>query len=374
MKRWWLATGLALGVGVSAVGAVASPAQADHGISTTAAVTIRAIPSGSSAGYGTVPKGTSPTYLCWTRGSSVGGLTVWFLINYRGHTGFIPSYYDNSHYSSASDIPSKYGIPTCSTSGHGISTTAAVTMRGTPHNVDANQGSVPKGISPTYRCWARGDSVGGLTVWFLATYSGHTGFIPSHYDNSSYSSASDIPSKYHIPSCGSTGTTPTSISAFNTTSSTGGYPFTSAKCTDQTYVYNGVQYCQGDNWAYNGSLWDAKYGGYGYRNCTDWVAYRVATHNGRPVPKGMHDASNWGPYFKAHGYTPNSTPKVGSIAWESGGNHVAYVEVVYSNGTVKISEYNEHYRPGYPTWGNGQYDTRTVSSGTFKYIHWKDLG
>ena len=140
---------------------------------------------------------------------------MWFLVNYHGRTGFIPSYYDNSHYTSANDIPSLYKIPTCSTSGHGISTTAAVTMRGTPHTGDASQGSVPKLVSPTYRCWIRGDSVSGLNVWFLATYSGHTGFIPSYNDNSHYSAGSEIPSKYGIPSCGSTSTTPVSIAKYS---------------------------------------------------------------------------------------------------------------------------------------------------------------
>ena len=212
-RRRLLTASTAAATGIGLTLAVPPTASADHGIATTASVTLRATPSNGSSGYGSLPKGSSPTYLCWTRGASVGGLNVWFLVNYHGHTGFIPSHYDNSHYFSARDIPAKYRIPTCSTSGHGISTTSGVAMRGTPHNADSKQGSVPKGVSPSYRCWIRGDSVHRLTVWFLTSYSGRTGFIPSYYDNSHYSSASDIPAKYHVPSCGSTGKTPTSIAA-----------------------------------------------------------------------------------------------------------------------------------------------------------------
>jgi surface antigen len=36
-----------------------------------------------------------------------------------------------------------------------------------------------------------------------------------------------------------------------------------------------------------------------------------------------------------------STPKVGSVAvWGGWEGHVAYVEEVYSNGTIRVSEYN----------------------------------
>jgi surface antigen/alpha-tubulin suppressor-like RCC1 family protein len=154
---------------------------------------------------------------------------------------------------------------------------------------------------------------------------------------------------------------------------TGGYPYASAPCADTTNTRKGVHYCLGDNWSGPAGLYDPTYGGYGYRNCTDWVAFRLATNNGYTMPTAIGDASAWGSYFTNQGIAPNNTPAVGAIAWESGGNHVAYVEKVLSGGMVRISEYNEHYYPGVPTEGNGTYDERTVPDSTFDYIHVKDL-
>lgn len=61
----------------------------------------------------TVPRGTSPDYVCWTRGESVQGLNVWFRVRYDGLTGYIASRYDDSTYKHATQIESKYGIPNC---------------------------------------------------------------------------------------------------------------------------------------------------------------------------------------------------------------------------------------------------------------------
>jgi surface antigen len=152
---------------------------------------------------------------------------------------------------------------------------------------------------------------------------------------------------------------------------TGGYPYASAPCSDTTYVNDGVTYCAGDNWTGPYGLYDPTYGGYGYRNCTDWVAYRLATNNGYEMPRAIGDASAWGSYFEAQGVAVNNLPAVGAIAWESHGDHVAYVESVGS-GTVTISEYNHGYYPGLID-GDGLYDTRTVATSAFEYIHVKDL-
>jgi surface antigen len=163
-----------------------------------------------------------------------------------------------------------------------------------------------------------------------------------------------------------TATTPASAAV-----GTGGYPYSTATCSDATTVHDSITYCAGDNWTGPDGLYDQNYGGYGYRNCTDWVAYRLATSNGYTMPHAIGNASAWGPYFSSRGVPVNTTPAVGSIAWEPGGNHVAYVESVGS-GTVTISEYNEGYY-GNTTDGDGLYDTRTVAASTFEYIHVKDL-
>ena len=158
---------------------------------------------------------------------------------------------------------------------------------------------------------------------------------------------------------------------------TGGYPFTNAVCQSATDTVAGVQYCEGSDWALNGKIYDSSYSGYAYRNCTDWVAYRLKTKNGYTMPSGIGDASAWGAYFAKHGIAPNTTPSVGAIAWEADGDHVAYVEAVNGN-QVTISEYNEHVDPHKKFdpatgqyWTNGAYDTRIVTSSAFEYIHVK---
>jgi surface antigen len=160
---------------------------------------------------------------------------------------------------------------------------------------------------------------------------------------------------------------------------TGGYPFTNAVCQSATDTVAGVQYCEGSDWALNGKIFDPSYGGYAYRNCTDWVAYRLKTNNGYTMPSAIGDASAWGAYFADHGVAVNTTPAVGAIAWLKGGDHVAYVEAVNGN-QVTVSEYNEGLDPNKTFnpkqgeyWTNGAYDTRTVASSAFNYIHVKDI-
>jgi surface antigen len=148
---------------------------------------------------------------------------------------------------------------------------------------------------------------------------------------------------------------------------TGGYTFAKATCQAAGQADG---FCPGDNWLYQGKLNDQW--GYGFRNCTSWVAWRLATHNGYQMPRAIGNASAWGKYFAAHGDVPNATPAVGAIAWEPHGNHVAYVEAV-NGGNITISEYNEHYAPNQPTDGSGTYDTRPVSASTFLYIHVHDV-
>lgn len=160
---------------------------------------------------------------------------------------------------------------------------------------------------------------------------------------------------------------------------TGGYPYTNAVCQSATNTFAGIQYCEGSDWALNDKIFDPSYGGYAYRNCTDWVAYRLKTNNGYTMPSGIGDASGSGSYFALHGHAPNATPAVGAIAWDPTGDHVAYVEAVNGN-QVTVSEYNYGHDPSKPFdpasgqyWTDGAYDTRIVKSSAFEYIHVKDI-
>jgi uncharacterized protein YraI len=99
----------------AAIAMTAGPAAAKSApIKTTDYVNVRPGPSTSSGSpLAVMPPGTSPDYNCWAQGQNIGGVDVWFNVNYHGVTGYYASYYDNSSYSTDSQITSKYGIPPC---------------------------------------------------------------------------------------------------------------------------------------------------------------------------------------------------------------------------------------------------------------------
>jgi uncharacterized protein YraI/surface antigen len=90
-----------------------------------------------------------------------------------------------------------------------IKTTAAVNMRTGPSTSYSIVAVIPAGVSPSFNCWKQGQNVNGVDVWFNVTYGGHTGYYASYYDNSSYTTDSQITSKYHVPQCGTTPPPPT---------------------------------------------------------------------------------------------------------------------------------------------------------------------
>lgn len=114
-----------------------------------------------------------------------------------------------------------------------------------------------------------------------------------------------------------------------------------------------------------------RWGGFYYRNCTDWVAWRL--YNNDDIldfdnhMDGGHwgDAGNWSANAATVHYVVNHTPVVGCIAqWSAAAQppvgHVAWVEAVNSDGTVNVAEYNFS-----PACG---YGTRTHVTATW-YIH-----
>ena len=79
------------------------------------------------------------------------------------------------------------------------------------------------------------------------------------------------------------------------------------------------------------------------------------------------NASNWANAAARAGYTVNNTPKAGAIMQTTQGayGHVAYVESVNSNGSVRVSEMNYGYGPGVVT-------SRTISASQaagYNFIH-----
>lgn len=115
--------------------------------------------------------------------------------------------------------------------------------------------------------------------------------------------------------------------------------------------------------------------GFYYRNCTDYVAWRLNRDKGITSPAAFwfknsmpgqtsywSDASNWKQHATDNHYVVDSKPAVGAVAFFDYG-HVAYVESVNQDGTVNLSEYN--YSPAY----GHQYGVRHNVSDVTKFIH-----
>ncbi len=79
-----------------------------------------------------------------------------------------------------------------------------VYIRSEPNTSSTRLGWMPEGASPDYQCFAYGQNINGVPVWFNVTYNGVTGYYASYYDNSSYHSNAELTAKYGIPLCGST--------------------------------------------------------------------------------------------------------------------------------------------------------------------------
>ncbi len=96
------------------------------------------------------------------------------------------------------------------------------------------------------------------------------------------------------------------------------------------------------------------------RQCVSYAAWAVE-RSGRTAPYGYGNAKNWvnvAPYSWQH-----DSPQAGDVGVATGGGygHVAYVEAVYGDGTMRISQYNAQL--------TGRYSEATVSVNLFdKYI------
>lgn len=145
----------------------------------------------------------------------------------------------------------------------------------------------------------------------------------------------------------------------------GGYPYGNAVC-----LFPGAADppCMNYDWGYpnaspyNRRLFDEW--GYGYRNCTSWVAYRVTAAKGY-TPAGLSNlghAKSW-PYNTSR--PTGNTPKKGAAAVTGGTyGHVRYVEQKNSDGSIVVSDYN--------LGGDGVYRVYTVSAATastYTYIY-----
>src|SRR6266571_589362 len=166
---------------------------------------------------------------------------------------------------------------------------------------------------------------------------------------------------------------------------TGGYPYASMACVWSPYAITGTgNWCKKVNtssqiisdydWGTihddNSSSSEQSPYGYDYRNCTDYVAWKVASLG---VPsahyKGLGHAKDWPTNEPGKGLTVNTTPAIGAAAVKTTGTfgHVAFISAYNaSTGVMTVQEYN-HYQ-------DGNYGTRsgTLSGlGFSKVVHFE---
>ncbi len=97
----------------------------------------------------------------------------------------------------------------------------------------------------------------------------------------------------------------------------------------------------GSGFAWGGG---AVYGsnGYDYGYCT-WYAANKRAQIGRPVPSNLGNASTWKVLAQRAGFAVGSVPQSGAVIWTPPRDyygHVGFVETVYPDGSVLVSEMN----------------------------------
>ncbi|TXG76210.1 CHAP domain-containing protein [Patescibacteria group bacterium] len=106
--------------------------------------------------------------------------------------------------------------------------------------------------------------------------------------------------------------------------------------------------------------------GYDYGYCTWWAAVRRA-QIGRPIPSNLGNASTWKALAAASGLGVGGAPRTGAVIWTPPRDyygHVGFVEEVYSDGRVKISEMNT------VGWGVTSYKVLTpAQAAAYSYIY-----
>lgn len=123
--------------------------------------------------------------------------------------------------------------------------------------------------------------------------------------------------------------------------------------------------------------------GYYYRNCTDFVAWKMAqaSANNFSIPSNLGHAASWG---TTESSITNKIPATGAVAWWGATNsnqwgHVAWVSAVNTDSkghvSVNLEEYNWPITVNGIASFDGAYHTRTVAANVpTGYIHFHDIG
>lgn len=100
------------------------------------------------------------------------------------------------------------------------------------------------------------------------------------------------------------------------------------------------------------------------RQCVSYTAWKV-WKSGRHMPYwgGRGNANQWDDNARAAGIPVDGNPRVGDIAVSNRGyyGHVMYVEAVYGDGTIYVSQYNANW--------DGRYSEARISASGLEFIH-----
>lgn len=100
------------------------------------------------------------------------------------------------------------------------------------------------------------------------------------------------------------------------------------------------------------------------RECVSYTAWKVWS-SGRYMPYwgGIGNANQWDDNARAAGIPVDTNPRVGDVAIKNAGfyGHAMYVEHVYGDGTIYISQYNA-------AW-DGNYSEARISTAGLVFIH-----
>lgn len=84
------------------------------------------------------------------------------------------------------------------------------------------------------------------------------------------------------------------------------------------------------------------YNGYDYGYCT-WYAANKRAEVGKPIPANLGNASTWKVLSQRAGIPVGNTPQANAVIWTPPRDyygHVGFVEEVYPDGSVRVSEMN----------------------------------
>jgi surface antigen len=249
-------------------------------------------------------------------------------------------------------------------------TARTIPARSTPARTTAHRDADPKPLRQRLFGVGVMVAVGGLFA-VLA--------IPAYADNDAatlHAAAAVQTQKVAVANAAASTVTTTARDSYTATSAADLKSLYAAAMREQNlaaYLQSGAK-AKGDDYPWFAELDRAQGGGlsplgYYYRECVDFVAWRLNRDAGttsapfrwtwsKLTPNGG-DGHQWKAAWLAHGWPTGTTPVPGSVAW-FGNNHVGYVNGILDNGQVLIEEYN--YVPH-------AYGTRVINASDAYYLY-----